>query len=80
MSMPKEFEQLERLLSVVQTRLDPKAFSMYRSGYLTIATWDDNETIVILADAPVEQKFEKTIYQLYKQLMVAFENKLDKVL
>lgn len=73
--MPKEFELLEGLLVTLQSRLDPKIFSMYRSGHITIATWDDNENIVILADAPVYKQFEKTTYELYNQLMRFFQNK-----
>jgi len=75
--MPKEFELLEGLLVTLQSKLDPKIFSMYRSGHITIATWDDNENIVILADAPVYKQFEKTTYQLYNQLMEVFKNKVE---
>jgi hypothetical protein len=50
---------------------------MYRSGHITIATWDDNENIVILADATVYKQFEKTTYQLYNQLMEVFKNKVE---
>lgn len=73
--MTKDFEQLEIFLTYVQ-RVDPKIFVMYRSGYITIATWDEKENLKLLADAPVYEKFERTMYLLYQQFMKLSEYKV----
>jgi hypothetical protein len=69
MKMSKEFELLNFLLKTVECKIDSRAFAMFKEGNITIAYWDDNEKLQIVADALVYPKFEKTLFLLYQQIM-----------
>lgn len=69
MQMSKEFELLGFLLKTVERRIDPRAFALFKEGSITIAYWDDEEKLQVIADSLVYPKFEKTLFLLYKQIL-----------
>lgn len=74
MLMSKEFELLDFLLKVVEKKIDPRAFVMFKEGSITIAFWDDKEKLQLVADALVYPKFEKTLFLLYQQIIAFYKS------
>jgi len=68
-------DHLRAVVLHAQCKINRNSFAMYQPPYITIAYFDENGALVILADAQVENDYTDTFSSLYSQMKDLCEGK-----
>lgn len=75
-----QFENhLRAVVLHAQCKINRNSFAMYQPPYITIAYFDEDGMLVILADARVEDDYTVTFASLYSQIKDLLEGKRQKL-